>query len=639
MPSSKTPLPDESPPDSTFPSSGLRAEEARPFDPKTFLASLPDLPGVYRFYDAEGALLYVGKARSLKKRVSSYFQKTGHGPRIAHMISQIAHAEITVVRSEAEALLLENNLIKAESPRYNILFRDDKSYPYLRISRQPFARISYYRGGIDRKAEYFGPYPNGWAVKESIQILQKAFLLRSCTDSAFANRSRACLLHQIRRCSAPCVGLIEHADYVRDVERALVFLRGGHAEVLSQLEAEMLEAAEQLDFEKAAVKRDQVGALSRVLQQHSMETDGSLDCDVLAVASDGHRLVVNRAMVRGGRHLGDRAHFSLHQSIESQEEDLDEALLAFVSQAYAESTPVQTLIISREQAAESIREWLSARPDQPGVRVLTAPQGRRREWLQMAEQNARLALLRRAQEQGGAQTRTRLLVDVLGLQPPEDDLARLRIECFDISHTAGEATQASCVVYHHHAMQPSEYRRFNISGITPGDDYAAMRQALMRRYAEVEELPEVVLIDGGAGQLSMAVSAFEELGHDPAHLVAVAKGEGRKVGLERLLTPDGREFALGREHGALLLVAEIRDEAHRFAITGMRAKRAKARVGSVLDEIDGVGPKRRQRLLARFGGLKGLQAASVEDLMTVEGVSETLARQIALQLRGGLRTD
>ena len=601
------------------------------FDVKAFLSGLPSLPGVYRFSSKQGQLLYVGKAKDLKKRVSSYFQKTGHSPRIAHMVSQIEAAEYTVVRSEAEALLLENNLIKTQSPRYNILFRDDKSYPFLRMSRHAFPRISYYRGAVDRNADYFGPFPNAWAVKESILILQKVFRLRSCTDNVLANRSRPCLLHQIHRCSAPCVNEISPQEYQRDVARALSFLRGGHEEVLSALQADMQAASDRLAFEEAAVYRDQIGALSRVLQQHSMETESIQDCDILAVVGDGQRVVVNLAMVRGGRHLGDRPYFSAQITGPESEDTLDEALLAFASQHYLDTPPAATLVVNRETSVQSLSEWFSVGQSHV-VRVLHAPQGKRRDWLRLAEDNARLALVRRAQEQGGAEARTRLLAETLGLSTDDEDLASLRAECFDISHTSGEATQASCVVYHHHAMQSSEYRRFNIQDITAGDDYAAMRQALRRRYEEIESLPDLVLIDGGKGQLSVAMEVFETLGHDTSMLVGVAKGEGRKVGLERLIFPDGRELALGRDHGALMLIAQIRDEAHRFAITGMRAKRAKARMGSVLDEIEGVGPKRRQRLLSRFGGLQGLKKASVDDLATVEGVSVGLAEEIYRRL-------
>ncbi len=624
------------------------------YDLQASVASLPGLPGVYRFHDEADSLLYVGKAKDLKKRVSSYFQKTGLSPRIAHMVAQIARLEVTTVRSEAEALLLESNLIKTQSPRYNILFRDDKSYPYLRLSRHRYPRISYYRGTVDKQADYFGPFPNAWAVKESIQILQRVFRLRNCTDNVLSNRSRPCLLHQIQRCSAPCVGLISDVDYGRDVQRALSFLGGEHQGVLSDLEADMRLAAEAMNYESAAVYRDQIGALSRVLQQHSMEADTALDCDIAAVASDGIRVVVNLAMVRGGRHLGDRPYFSSLASLlprqapdtatldleasdhSSLDEVMDEALVSFISQHYSDeqASPVTTLIVNRASATTVIEDWFANR--QGGLKVLHAPQGKRRDWLQMAEDNARLALTRRAQEQGGAQGRTRLLAETLGLEASEEELFNLRLECFDISHTSGEATQASCVVYHSHAMQPKEYRRFNINDITPSDDYAAMEQVLRRRYGDIQPdlpMPDFVLVDGGKGQLSKAIEVFEELGLDTRVLIGVVKGEGRKVGLERLLRPSGEAIQLGRDHGALMLVAQVRDEAHRFAITGMRARRAKTRVGSVLDEIEGIGPKRRQRLLARFGGLQGLKKASVADLASVEGVSHTLAEEIARRLR------
>jgi len=621
------------------------------FDPKPLLRSMPSLPGVYRMVDQEGKVLYVGKARDLKKRVSSYFRQTGHGPRIAKMISLIRSIDITVTRTESEALVLENNLIKTLAPKFNILFRDDKSYPFLKISHHAFPRISYYRGALDRQSQYFGPFPNAWAVKDSIHILQKVFQLRSCTDSVFSNRSRACLLHQIHRCSAPCVKAIAPQDYQQDVDNALKFLRGDHQEVLQGLEQKMSHAAEQQHYEQAAVFRDQIGALSRVLAQHNMETHAELDCDILAAATDGHRVVVNLAMVRGGRHLGDRPHFSAQvaaavdetvpqaagsavtlSDVPEHHDLLNEALVAFVSQHYAAQDPPQTLVINRAGAADAISEWLNLKSPQP-VRVLHTPQGSRRDWLRLAEDNARLALTRRAQEMGSQQSRTRVLADTLGLSDVED-LGQLRVECFDISHTSGEATQASCVTYQHHDMQPSEYRRFNIEGITPGDDYAAMRQALGRRYEGAETLPDLVLVDGGKGQLGVAIDVFEGLGLDTSVLVGVAKGEGRKVGLERLIFPDGREVALGPDHPALMLIAQIRDEAHRFAITGMRARRAKARVGSVLDDIEGVGPKRRQRLLARFGGLAGLKNAGVEDLASVEGVSHTLAQEIYRRMRG-----
>lgn len=637
-----------------------------PFDIAAFLKELTTRPGVYRMIDANGTVMYVGKAKNLKKRVSSYFQKTHASPRTSHMVERIVRVDVTPTRTEAEALLLENNLIKSLSPRYNILFRDDKSYPYLRLTNHKYPRVAYYRGAVDKKSQFFGPFPNAWAVKESIQVLQRVFLLRTCEDTVFSHRSRPCLQAQIQRCSAPCVNWISPEDYAKDVEAASRFLRGDHKSVLANLEEKMLEASGLLEFEKAAMYRNQLGALSRVLQKQSVDTTGGDDdADIIAVVIKGGAICVNLAMVRGGRHLGDKPMFP---SVAQASEDIGpEVLEAFLSQAYVDRPIPNLLIVNQDLDAP---ELLMALSQQAGkkINLIRQPQSERRKWLDMAVDNAEIAIARRIAEQGSAQFRTRALVETLGLEtrleealqaneadsllsgtaagtepvadlPAEevDLVATLRVECFDISHTAGEATQASCVVFHNHDMQSREYRRYNIEGITPGDDYAAMRQAVTRRYQREGKtpivMPHVVLIDGGKGQIEVARQVFEQLGLDIGLIVGVKKGENRKVGLETLVFPDGRpSLELGPGHPALMLIAQIRDEAHRFAITGMRAKRAKARQASELDEIEGIGARRKQKLLTRFGGLRGVKAASVEDLQTVEGISKTLAEEIYRRL-------
>ncbi|MEF9964646.1 MAG: excinuclease ABC subunit UvrC [Comamonas sp.] len=640
------------------------------------VAGLPAMPGVYRYFDASDALLYVGKAINLKRRVSSYFQKDHGGTRIGHMVGKIVRMETTVVRSEAEALLLENNLIKTQHPKYNILFRDDKSYPYLKISgmaihdgdlrtppSQAYPRVAYYRGATDKRQRYFGPYPNAWAVKETILLLQKVFRLRTCEDSIFSNRTRPCLLYQIKRCSGPCVDHISPEDYAADVAHAEAMLRGETDTLLKTLESRMMAHSDKLEFEQAAGIRNQIKALASMLHQQSIETIDDRDVDMLAVQVQGGKACVNLAMVRGGRHLGDRAYFPVHvedsAAIASLEEAEDQeagqpgvvvpkktveqrVLEAFVAQHYLQVAPPPVLVVS--VALEPA--LLEALSQQTGTRIaaVSQPREERRVWLEMAQKNAQLQLARLLAEEGSQQARTRALVEALDL--PQDDIDQLTIECFDISHTGGENTQASCVVFHHHKMQSSEYRRYKIEGITGGDDYAAMRQVLTRRYSKVAEaqrdaggaelgkgaarLPDIVLIDGGKGQVGVAREVFTALGLDLSRIVGVEKGEGRKVGLEELVFCDGRDKVyLGRDSAALMLVAQIRDEAHRFAITGMRAARAKVRVGgSRLEDIPGVGPKKRARLLQRFGGVRGVEEAGVDDLMTVDGISAALAEDI-----------
>ena len=590
-----------------------------PFDARAYLPTLTEEPGVYRMIGADEEVLYVGKAKNLKRRVSSYFQRTASSPRIGMMVSQVVRVDTTVMRSEAEALILENNLIKSLRPKYNILFRDDKSYPYIKLTQDAFPRIAFYRGTVGRDARYFGPLPSVWAVRETIQLVQRAFLLRTCENSVFANRSRPCLLHQIHRCSAPCVGRVSKQQYDEDVRFASLFLSGRHSEVIDRLSEQMNAAAEALAFEKAAQVRDQIRALSRVLHKQYADSARDEDLDiVVAVERDG-AACVNHAMVRGGRHLGDHAHFPA--AGQGSEADM---LLAFLAQHFAAQAPPGRVVVNvlpQDEYEAPI----------PGVQIALARNERERAWSDMALKNAEIALRVKLDAGARASHRVRALVEALEL-----DVAPERIECFDISHTMGEATVASCVVWVNGAMRNGEYRRYNIDGITPGDDYAAMRQVLTRRYEKVATgegaRPDLVLIDGGRGQLGIAVEVMAELGLD-LPLVGVAKGEERRMGAEELIRPgvaDG--LVLGPDHPALHLIAEIRDEAHRFAIAGHRARRSKARLTSSLEDIPGIGPARRKRLLTTFGGLTGVRNATVEDLCRVEGISRKLAEQIQRQL-------
>jgi excinuclease ABC subunit C len=597
------------------------------FDPKTFIAGLPLLPGVYRMFDKDGHVLYVGKAKELKKRVASYFQKTSVSPRIQLMVSHIAKVEVTITSTEAEALLLENNLIKTLKPRYNILFRDDKSYPYIVLTGHRFPRLAYYRGAMSKQNQYFGPYPNSYAAKETVNLLQKVFRIRTCEDSVFNNRTRACLLHQIHRCTAPCVGLISDEDYAADIRNAALLLHGKQNEVEGQLQQAMEAAAEAQRYEQAAALRDQLQALYTVQEKQFMESGRATDVDIVAAAELKGTPAVNLAMVRSGRHLGDKNFFPQNASGLS----LPDVLAAFLAQHYLNRS-VPPLILTDTEIETAALEELLMQQSGHKVQIRAGQSGERKRWLDMARSNALLALRQQAEQHAGQAQRRDALREILSLERLE------RIECFDISHTMGEATVASCVVYDNLAMRNAEYRRYNITGITAGDDYAAMRQALTRRYQKLQESegkwPDLILIDGGAGQLAVACEVMQELGLSEMRLMGVAKGEARKPGLEQLLLPgQEKSLQLPPDNPALHLIQQIRDEAHRFAISGHRAKRGKARTASALEEISGVGERRRRNLLAHFGGMQGVRQASVEELAQAEGINRALAEKIYQGLR------
>ena len=596
-----------------------------PFDPKPTLQQLPNLPGVYRMKNAAGEVIYVGKARDLKKRVSSYFAKQLASPRTAMMVALIDSIDTTVTTSESEALLLENNLIKSLAPRYNVLFRDDKSYPYIMVTDHAFPQIRFYRGAHSKPNRLFGPFPSAWAVRDTINHLQKVFKLRTCDNTVYAHRSRPCLLHQIGRCSAPCVGLIRAEDYMRDIRNAELFLQGKDSEVMECLTEKMDAAAAELKFEQAAAFRDQIRTLQRILTKQFVESGSERDVDVIAAIELSGTWCVNLVMIRGGRHLGDKSLFPGNAADADQFAVVD----AFITQHYVDQVPPATLIIEGDFEKAGWEELLS---DNAGrqVRVVMKPIGEGKVWAGMAAKNARFAVEQRMADKASQEMKLTAMQEGLGLEQVA------RIECFDISHTMGEATVASCVVFDHGAMQSGEYRLFNIKGITPGDDYAAMRDALMRRYQKIAEhaegdpairpLPDLILIDGGKGQLSVAEEVMAELGLTGVQLIGVAKGEERKPGLETLIFGTSRvELHLQKDHLGLHLVQQIRDEAHRFAITGHRARRATKRNTSRLEDIAGIGPKRRKALLAKFGGLQGVVAASVEDLAAVDGIGRDMA--------------
>lgn len=602
--------------------------------------TLPERPGVYRFLAADGQVLYVGKARNLKSRVSSYFAKNLSSPRIALMVSKVAQLEVTPTPSESEALLLENHLIKQLAPKYNILFRDDKSYPYIRLTRETWPMIGLHRGSLSPNADYFGPYPNAWSVREAVHLLQKIFRLRTCEASVFNNRTRPCLLYQIKRCSGPCVGLISESDYAEDVRAASMFVQGRHQEIIQRLTGLMEQAAEQLAFEQAASFRDQIQALHRARDTQIMDSHQAEDIDIIVAAEQGGSLCVNLAMVRGGRHLGDRPQFPQNAN-QLEQATLSEVLSAFIEAHYAvHPAPGRVLVnVPVDEAVVETMAGLLGRPLPMDLPHYT----QHKAWVELAMNNAGLALTQRRQMQSLQGIRQSALLTALQNAGTAIDQLN-RIECFDISHTQGEAAVASCVVWvsdekEGGGMRRSAYRRFNITDITPGDDYAAIHQAVYRRYKPNEQgveavRPDLLLIDGGKGQVAKASEALTELGLSDMPLVGVAKGLGRKPGLESLVFADGREpLHLNPDDPGLHLVQEIRDEAHRFALTGHRGRRQKARIASRLDDIAGIGPKRRKALMTCFGSVSAIQVASIEAIAAVPGMSEELAQRIHAALQ------
>ncbi len=605
----------------------MASPEAQAFDSAQFLKHLTTRPGVYRMLGAEGEILYVGKARNLKRRVSSYFQRRDNSPKTRSLVAQIRQIEVTVTNTEGEALLLENNLIKKHRPRYNVLLRDDKSYPYIHLSDGPFPRLEFHRGARRAPGRYFGPFPSAASVRDSLSQLQKLFPVRQCEDSYFANRSRPCLQYQIKRCTGPCVGLVSEQEYAEDVRHSVMFLEGKSGEVVDELVRRMEQAAANLEFELAARYRDQIANLRRVQERQYVSGEKG-DLDVVAVHSEAGASCVQVFFVRAGRNLGNRTYFPQ----QTGDSERPEILGAFIAQYYlsarGERTIPPEILVNAEPADLQVLEEVLGERAGRKVSISGRVRGERARWVEMAARNAEHALKAHLASRSSIQRRFEALQAALGLADPPR-----RIECFDISHTMGEATVASCVVFDVTGPVKSDYRRYNIEGITPGDDYAAMHQALERRFkrlkAEDGKLPDLLLIDGGRGQVTQAENVLTDLQVDGVRVVGVAKGPSRKPGLEQLIVSgQNSATALPADSPALHLIQQVRDEAHRFAITGHRQRRAKARRTSPLEGIEGLGPKRRQLLLRQFGGLQELARAGIEDLCTVHGISRHLAQRI-----------
>jgi excinuclease ABC subunit C len=601
-----------------------------PFDPSAFLSTCSGRPGVYRMFDSGARLLYVGKAKNLKKRLASYFRKTGLAPKTAALVGHIAQIETTITANETEALLLEQTLIKEWRPPYNILLRDDKSYPYVYLSDAEFPRLSIHRGAKKGKGRFFGPYPSAGAIRESLSLLQKTFMVRQCEDSFFKNRTRPCLQYQIKRCKGPCVGLVERSEYTEDIRHSVMFLEGRSNQLTDELSASMEQAAMNLEFETAAQLRDQVGLLRRVQDQQSME-GGNGDVDVVAAFVNPGGACVHLISVRGGRVLGSKNFFPQV----GIEEEVAEVMSAFLAQYYLTSSerdlPTELIV---NVVHEDFDTLVSAIDSLRGreLAISHRVRGTRARWQQLAVTNAEQALSARLANRQHVTARFEALAEVLGLDEPPQ-----RLECYDISHSSGEATVASCVVFGPEGPIKADYRRYNIEGVTAGDDYAAMHQALTRRFSKIKDgegkLPDVLLVDGGKGQLNMARDVLDELAVPDLILLGVAKGTTRKAGFETLYLNDvAHEFTLKGDSPALHLIQQIRDEAHRFAITGHRARRGKTRRTSTLEGVAGVGPTRRRELLKHFGGLQELTRASAEEIAKAPGISKKLAESIYANL-------
>ena len=592
------------------------------FDADTFLRTLTHKPGVYRMLDANDTVIYVGKARDLKKRVSSYFGSKAHHPKTMALMTQTRRVEFTVTASDKEALLLELNLIKQHQPYFNVLLRDGKGYPFIHISTdQTYPRLRFHRGARTGKGRYLGPYPNSGAVRQTLQHAQKLFRVRQCDDSFFENRTRPCLQHQIKRCSAPCVELISPDDYARDVENTLLFLEGRDDRVVHALAEQMDAAAAEQDYEQAAALRDQIAGIKSLHAQQSITDEKQVDTDALAVAEQQGSWAVVAVMIKRGRVLGSRSFFPRTRS----EHGAADVMTAFISQHYATSLPPADIVVNvMPDETALLEETLSARRG-GRVRIKANVRGTRRGWVDMATANARETLAMHLAGKATAESQLAALGEALGM-----DAAPGRVECFDISHTSGEQTVASCVVFGPQGLVKADYRRFNIKDVAAGDDYAAIAQVISRRYTRVKNgeapLPDLILVDGGKGQLAAAAAVLAEIGLSGPLLAAVAKGPGRRAGKE-VIHIQGETMAvrLAPDSPALHVIQQVRDEAHRFAITAMRTRRGKQRQQSTLEGIDGVGPKKRRELLRHFGGLQGVREAAVPDLEKVPGISRRLA--------------